>query len=165
MQQCLDMLSNSAIATFSDSSMLWRVMNIQLLNGDEYWSRLWAEQAGSSLTLRWPNDPGEPMAKSRQSRSLSAERNENYSSSIQISPGDANGRSTGRGNLILKGGLQNNYNRKYQTHGVSAPTVRGSWLHVTRAGSLFGSISGDNNSSAITGELVLRHWYQLRSSG
>ena len=100
---------------------------------------------------------GEPMAKSRQPRSLSAKRNENYSSSVQILPGDANRGSIGRGYSILKGGLQYSYIRKYQTLSVSALTVCCSRPHISRAGPLFGSISRDNNSLTITGKSVPRH--------
>ena len=52
------------------------------LPDDEYWSRPQAEQAGSFLTLRRPNDPGEPTAESWQSRSLSAERSESYGPNV-----------------------------------------------------------------------------------
>ena len=55
---------------------------------DEYWSRPRAEQARSFLTLRWPNDLGEPMVESRQSRSLSAERSESYGPNVRASPGN-----------------------------------------------------------------------------
>ena len=132
----------------------------EIVHGDEYWSHPRAEWARSSFTLRQPNDPGEPTAESWQPRSLSAKRRENYSSSVRTSPGDANRRSIGRGYSVLNGGLQYSYNRKYQTPGVSALTVRCSQLHMSRAGSLFGSISRHNNSLAITGELVPHHWNQ-----
>ena len=109
------------------------------------------------FTSRRPKDPGEPMAENQQPRSLSAERNEDYSSSIQISSGNVNRGSIGRGYSILKGGLQYSYIRQYQTPGVSALTVRCSRPHMSRAGPLFGSISRDNNSLTITGKLVPRH--------
>ena len=142
------------------SSPVFEPQNRQPATADEYWSCPRVEQARSSFTLRWPNNPGGPTAKSWQPRSLSAERNENYRSSVQISPSDANRGSIGQGYSILKGGLQYSYIRKYQTPGVSALTVHCSQLHMSRAGSLFGSISGDNNSSAITGELVPCYWFQ-----
>ena len=82
---------------------------------------------------------------------------ETTATSIQISPSDTNRRSIGQRYSVLNGGLQYSYIRKYQTSGDSALTVRCSRLHMSRAGLLFGSISGDNNSSAITGEPVPRH--------
>ena len=72
-------------------------------------------------------------------------------------PATLNRRSIGRGYSILREGLQYSYNREYQTPGRSAPTVHCSRLHMSRAGPLFGSISHNNNSLAIMGELVPRH--------
>ena len=72
-------------------------------------------------------------------------------------PATLNQRSIGQGYSILREGLQYSYNREYQTPGRSALTVCCSQLHMNRVGPLFGSISRNNNSLAITGELVLRH--------
>ena len=47
------------------------------------------------FTSQQPKDPGEPTAENQQPRSLSAERNENYSSSVQISSDDVNRGSIG----------------------------------------------------------------------
>ena len=72
-------------------------------------------------------------------------------------PAMLNQRSISQGYSILREGLQYSYNREYQTPGGSAPTVCCSRLHMSRVGPLFGSISHNNNSSAITGELVPCH--------
>ena len=72
-------------------------------------------------------------------------------------PATLNRRSIGRGYSILREGLQYSYNREYQTPGGSTPTVHCSRLHMSRVGPLFGSISRNNNSLAITGELVPCH--------
>ena len=47
------------------------------------------------FTFRQPKDLGEPTAENQQPRGLSAERNENYSSSVQISSDDVNRGSIG----------------------------------------------------------------------
>ena len=47
--------------------------------------------------IRRPKDPGEPTAEIQQPRGLSAERNENYGSSIQISSDTVDRGSIGRG--------------------------------------------------------------------
>ena len=49
------------------------------------------------FTSQRPKDPGEPTAENQQPRGLSAERNKNYSSSVQISSDDVNRGSIGQG--------------------------------------------------------------------
>ena len=49
------------------------------------------------FTTRRPKDPGEPMAEIQQPRGLSAERNKNYSSSVQISSDNVNRGSISQG--------------------------------------------------------------------
>ena len=49
------------------------------------------------FTTRRPKDPGEPTTEIQQPRGLSAERNKNYSSSVQISSDNVNRGSIGRG--------------------------------------------------------------------